>query len=80
MATRNRPNRTVEYGAGWTIEYSPMDKEYIAVVKEVGPVGFAPSKDEARDLIHDWMFDQPTNACAGFGCVDGCADCVQVVA
>jgi hypothetical protein len=55
---KQKPNRTVEYGAGWTIEYSPMDKEYIAVIKEVGPVGFAKTKDEARDLIHDWMFDQ----------------------
>lgn len=57
---KNRPNRTVEYGAGWTIEYSPADNEYIAVIKEVGPVGFAKSKDEARDLIHDWMFEQVT--------------------
>ena len=55
---KNRPNRTVEVGAGWTIEYSPADKEYIAVITDIGPIGFAKTKDDARDLIHDWTFEQ----------------------
>jgi hypothetical protein len=78
MTKQSKAKRIVEHGAGWNIEYSPMDREYIPVIKEVGPIGFASTKDEARDLIHDWMFEQTPNACAGFGCVDECGDCMQV--
>lgn len=55
---KNRPNRTVEYGAGWHIEYSPMDKEYIGVMDGIGPVSFAQIKDDARYALFDMMCDE----------------------
>lgn len=47
--------RTVEIGPGWRIEYSPEDHEYSAHINEIGVIGYAPTKGEARDLIHDYI-------------------------
>lgn len=79
---KQKPNRIVEHGAGWHIEYSPMDKEFIGVMDEIGPVSRGQTKDDARYDLLDMMCDELAlqNACAGFGCVDGCGDCVQVAA
>lgn len=62
VSIKNRPIRTVEYGAGWHITYSPADNEYSAYMNadETSAehfVGVAATKDDARDLIHDYMFD-----------------------
>jgi len=53
-----KPNRIVEHGAGWHIEYSPMDKEFIGVMNEVGPVSRGQTKDDARFDLLDMMCDE----------------------
>ncbi len=56
IATRNRPNRVVENGAGWHIEYSPADHDYSAYIGN-DYIGSRVTKDEARDLIADVACD-----------------------
>ena len=58
QSIKNRPIRTVEHGAGWHIEYSPADCEYIGVIDEVGPVSRAITKDDARYDMLDVMCDE----------------------
>jgi len=43
-------------------------------------VGTASSSQEAYARLDELAFEvlTHTNACAGFGCVDGCGDCTQV--
>ena len=57
-ATKVKSNRIVEHGAGWHIEYSPMDKEYIGVMSDIGPVSFGQTKDDARYDLLDMMCDE----------------------
>ena len=57
-SVKNRPNRIVEHGAGWHIEYSPMDNEYIGVMDSIGPVSFAQIKDDARYDLLDMICDE----------------------
>ncbi len=54
---KNRPIRTVEHGAGWHIEYSPADNEYIGVIDDVGPVSRSDNRDDARYDMLDVMCD-----------------------
>ena len=62
--SKNKPNRIVEHGAGWHLEYSPMDKEFIGVMDDVGPVSFAQTKDDARYDLLDMMCDEHAIAAA----------------
>ena len=59
ISSKNRPIRTVEFGAGYEIRYSPADNEYSAYLTATAIdaehfIGIAGTKDDARDLVWDY--------------------------
>lgn len=51
-----KPNRTIEHGAGWHIEYDPNTREYLALMNDdVAIIGYAQTRDDARELLFDYI-------------------------
>lgn len=57
--TALKPNRTIEYGAGWHIDYDPNTREYLALMNDdVAIIGYAATRDDARELLFDYIDEQ----------------------
>jgi len=64
-----------------SIKYDSITKDY-AIYDDGRIVGYGRNYSEAEGKRMAYLADRDgeSNACAGFGCVDGCGDCVQVAA
>ncbi len=63
---------TIEQTDEYKIVYTPADKDYALIVSGLGIMGYYSSATEARAMADAYRYE---NACAGWGCVDGCGDC-----
>lgn len=63
------------------IRYDRMTRDY-AVLVDGQVIGYGRNYSEAEQKRTEYLAERAehTNACVGFGCVDGCGDCVQVAA
>ena len=64
-----------------SIKYDRISKDY-AIYDAGRIIGYGRTFHEAEVKRTAYLADrdEDTNACAGFGCVDGCGDCVEVTA
>lgn len=86
MSKRNtKPARTsiVKHVDGYHLNYqrgagfqAMIDAPYFSAIS----LGWFTTQTAAQAAVDAYRYEELSNACAGFGCVDGCGDCVQVAA
>jgi hypothetical protein len=64
-----------------SIKYDRLTKDY-AIYDDGRIVGYGRNYHEAEVKRTTYLAerDGESNACVGFGCVDGCGDCMEVAA
>jgi hypothetical protein len=53
-----KPNLVVSQGDGWRVEYSRADRDFVAIIDGVGPIGDCAKPHEAQTLINEYRYRQ----------------------
>ena len=70
---------TIVIGPDYRINYRRGDGYQAIIDSTQSSLGWFETQTDAQAAIDNYHYED-LSACGGFGCVDGCGDCMQVAA